>query len=236
MKKTRRSLRFLAPALVGLAAFGSLGLLLASAESTAGSAQRPQTNRYIGAKKCKSCHSSEETGDQYGIWSEMKHARAHEVLATDEAIALAKEQGIDEPQKADACLKCHVTAHGAPQNEIARGFKPELGVQCESCHGPGEKHMKARFAAAGKKDDGPVEIAEGELVKPTQETCLQCHNDESPSFEKFCFYEMVAKVRHLKPGHSDEELAAMLVCGCGDCGCKNGCEEGQCAVPASDKK
>ena len=49
--------------------------------------------------------------------------RAFEVLASDEAKKVAKERSIEDPQKADACVKCHVTAFGVPDAEII-GFDP----------------------------------------------------------------------------------------------------------------
>ena len=116
--------------LVGLVLCGGLCLLLANAEN-AESGPRPTeaaVNHYIGAKKCKSCHSKEDVGDQYGVWSEMKHAKAFETLASPEALALGKERGVAEPQKDDACLKCHVTAFGVPADQIKRGFKVKDGV------------------------------------------------------------------------------------------------------------
>jgi hypothetical protein len=225
----------------GLALCGGLGLMLANAASTEGGPQpaAPLVNNYIGAKKCKSCHSKDDVGDQYGKWAEGPHAKAFETLASEHALAVGKEHGVAEPQKDDACLKCHVTAFGIPEEQIARGFKADLGVQCESCHGPGEQHMKARFAAAAEAGaaDKPVVIPADELAIPTQATCLECHNDGSPTFKNFCFHDRAAKIRHLRPGHTEEELAAMPVCGCGDtCDCVHGCEDGKCAVPAGEKK
>jgi mono/diheme cytochrome c family protein len=157
--------------------------------------------KYIGAAKCKNCHSAEKTGNQYGQWEKMLHAKAFETLASDKAKELAKAKGIDDPQKADACLKCHVTAFGEPADNLAKGFKPEMGVQCESCHGPAESHMKARMAAAAEKDPAKVApVAAGEInAEPNADTCLKCHNPESPSYKPFCFKEQYAKISHLNP-------------------------------------
>src|SRR5262249_9760565 len=105
-------------------------------------------NRYIGAARCKNCHAASESGDQFNKWKQEKHAKAFETLATDAAKKMAKEKGVDDPQKADACMKCHATAWSEPAEHLARGFEKNLGVQCETCHGPGEKHMKSRLAAA----------------------------------------------------------------------------------------
>lgn len=178
-------------------------------------------NKYIGAAKCANCHKAEAVGNQMGKWAESKHAKAFEALATDAAREAAKAKGIEDPQKAEACLKCHVTAFGKPAEELGSGFKPEQGVQCESCHGPGDLHMKERVKAAAKAKDGaPAPVAEGEIVgHPKMDTCTGCHNAESPTFKEFCFKEFSAKIEHLNPGkqRTAEELAALRACTCDKC-------------------
>jgi hypothetical protein len=154
--------------------------------------------------------------------------------------------GIDDPQKSDKCLKCHVTGFGLAADLLKKGFDPKLGVQCESCHGPGELHKKARLAAVGKggaedgfgDDKGKVaerqKIPADEIISmPEQKTCLTCHNEESPTFKPFCYYERLEKVRHDDPRkpHADK-----LVCACEKCACVHGCETGKCGTPAKDKK
>lgn len=187
-------------------------------------------NRYVGAKACSNCHKAEDSGDQFGTWEAGPHAKAWEVLASDRAKEIAAEKGIEDPQKADECLRCHVTAHGAGKKEIKRGFKVELGVQCESCHGPGELHGKARFAAASAADNDPdvrLSIPEDEIITATPvATCLECHNDQSPTFKPFCFKERRAEIAHFDPrvSRSEEELKE-LECQCGD-DCK--CAKGEC--------
>jgi hypothetical protein len=224
--------------------------LAAATFSTSGVAAPAAQNtpRYIGAAKCKNCHSAEETGDQHGKWMKMKHAQAFANLASDEAKKAGAARGVAEPQKDAACLKCHTTGWGLPPESFKKGFEVADGVQCESCHGPGEDHMKARMAAAmgggadeGFGDEAPayVAIPAGEIVaSPKEATCRECHNAESPTFERFCFYKFRDKAGHLNPKkpRSKEELAARLVCGCGDaCACVTECEDG-CGVAAGSLK
>jgi len=223
--------------LLALSALALLGLVLVSSNAASGEGGAGEESQYIGAKKCKSCHKSEEGGNQYAKWEEMKHAQAFETLGSDEAKAIAKKLGIEDAQKSDKCLKCHTTAFGVPEEQIKKGFKPE-GVQCEACHGPGADHMQARFAAAAAAgDEAPAYTAppEGEIITdPGQAACLKCHNSEGPTFERFCYYESIAKIRHLNPRHprTAKDLAKMLVCGCGDdCCCVDGCKDGKCGVP-----
>lgn len=166
-------------------------------------AAAPAANKYIGAEKCKNCHSAQASGDQYGHWQAAGHSKAFEVLASDAAKAAAKERGVEDAQKSETCMKCHVTAFGAPPEALKKGFEPRSGVQCESCHGPGETHMKARFAAAasaGAEVGARQELPAGEIVaKVEMKTCLTCHNEESPTFKPFCFKERWAKIGHFDP-------------------------------------
>ncbi len=37
------------------------------------------------------------------------------------------------------------------------------------------------------------------LILPTEEVCLQCHNDESPQIKGFNFDEYVKKIEHPRP-------------------------------------
>jgi len=216
-----------------------IGLALAANSPEAAT---PRPNRYIGTAKCKNCHKSEDGGNQYGVWKKSKHASAYELLGTEKAKKVGKEHGVAEPQKSEKCLKCHVTAYGEPKEIFKKGFDITKGVQCENCHGPGENHMRARFRAAAEEEDVPegqvapyTQVPEGEIISaPTRKVCYSCHNKQSPSFKNFCFYERMAKIRHLDPRkpRTKEERAAMLVCGCGDsCGCVDSCPEGGCGVP-----
>ena len=216
--------------LLGLTLSGFLGLGLSGAGAPARHGEgKAAENKYIGADKCKSCHGTPETGDQHGTWKKTLHAKAFATLSTEEAKKLASAKGIADPAKADECVSCHVTAFGVPEAEIKKGFDRAQGVQCEICHGPGENHMKARFLAAGKAEAGaaPLPIPAEELVAvPTQDVCLKCHNEKSPSYKPFCFHEFSAKIRHLNPkkARTTVDLGA---CSCPKCasGCPESCKE-----------
>src|SRR4029450_9431149 len=79
----------------------------ALASETAG---EEAAHKYVGVDKCKTCHMAPAKGNQYGQWMNSKHADAFNVLASDKALAFAKERGLTKsPQQEDACLKCHVT-------------------------------------------------------------------------------------------------------------------------------
>ena len=67
------------------------------------------------------------------------------------------------------CLTCH----GAPRT---RGTRVESGIDCESCHGPGQKHLAA--LGAHSRDLGilnPKKLPVAERMRP----CSQCHAGSS---------------------------------------------------------
>lgn len=236
---TIRSGQVLSPLIVLAALLSTTGILAVARhastppESTVGAPQeakaaKAKANKYVGVQKCKNCHQSEKSGDQYGKWEGMHHAKAYHTLLGDKAKELAKARGIEEPHKAAECLKCHVTAHGEPAKSVDKKFDPTLGVQCETCHGPGDNHVKARFAAALESEgieQGYQQIPAGEIiVRPEPKVCLGCHNEESPSFQPFCFREKAMKIQHWDPrkARSAEEIEAWK-CSCGggeNCTCK----------------
>jgi hypothetical protein len=148
-------------------------------------------NKNVGVKMCMPCHKGEKKGSQFEIWEKSAHAGAFKSLSTEKAAEVAKKKGlktaaVDAPE----CLECHAVT--------AAGGKKEEGVNCEACHGAGEKYksmatMKdhAKAVAAGMvemKDDAAIE-----------KVCKTCHNDKSPTFKGFNFKEAYAKVKHPIP-------------------------------------
>ena len=222
----RKSGRFLLPVLATSSFW--LGIALASGVEPSTVATSGAESKYIGAAKCKNCHGAAESGDQYGKWMSSLHAKAFETLGSDQAKKICAEKGLGDPQKADECVRCHVTAFGVPAEQIKKGFDHSQGVQCETCHGPGEAHMKARFAAAAKGEGGGayVKVPADEIAAaPDQTKCVQCHNEQSPSYKPFCFHEFSAKIRHLNPKNPDPPPVGP--CSCPKCkdGCPDSCKE-----------
>lgn len=153
--------------------------------------------KYVGANACKACHLTPKSGAAFKIWQESKHAKAIENLAGPAAKEIGQKKGIADPQKSDACLKCHDTAFGMPSAQLAPTFKPGEGVGCEVCHGPGSEYKAMQVMkdiTAGKIKGETVG-----LMKPDEKVCLKCHNSESPTFKGFNFAEYVKKVAHPKP-------------------------------------
>ena len=137
-------------------------------------AAEPDPANLVGVKACGICHKKEDSGNQNGIWQESRHAKAFERLATPEAKEIAAKLGIDNPQTSGKCLKCHSTAYYFTETAQTTKIKPEEGVSCESCHGPGKTYMMKSVM-----EDAAKSLQAG-LLRATSETCQRCHNDTSP--------------------------------------------------------
>ncbi|MBK7701559.1 MAG: cytochrome C554 [bacterium] len=147
----------------------------------------------IGAPKCVMCHKV-KTGDQAKIWTESAHAGAFATLKGPAAIAIAKEKGLGNPWEEAACLKCHTTKGflGAAL-EAATKWVPEEGVGCEACHGAG-----SGYKSKAVMEDHAAAVAAG-MKMGGKETCVKCHNAQSPTFKAFDYDKMWALIKHPVP-------------------------------------
>lgn len=155
--------------------------------------EKAATHQYVGVTKCAMCHKSKARGNQVAAWESAKHSKAYETLGSDAAKEIGKKMGIEDPQKSPKCLKCHVTAYGVDAKLLGSKYSMEEGVGCESCHGPGGDYMKLSVMKDQKQ------AIEAGLILPTEEVCVGCHNDESPTYQKFTYKEFYAKIAHPRP-------------------------------------
>lgn len=156
--------------------------------------EKKAEHKFVGVKKCSTCHKAEAKGNQFAKWQASKHAKAFATLASEKSLAIAKEKGLAKaPQESPECLKCHVTGHGKAAELFDVGFAKEDGVGCESCHGAGMDYMKMNVMK-----DRALSVAAG-LVIPDEKTCTTCHNQESPTFAGFDYKKAVALVAHPNP-------------------------------------
>ena len=168
---------------------------LASAQTTPKAdttkAAAPAKAKYMGALACKMCHNLKSTGEQYNIWAASKHAMAYKELASEKSKEVAKAKGIEDAQKSDKCLKCHIAGFGATE----KGPKYDMaeGVTCEACHGAGEKYMPMKIM----KD--PKLAAENGLITPGEKDCKTCHNPDSPTYKEFVFADAYKLIAHPIP-------------------------------------
>lgn len=82
---------------------------------------------YVGVERCATCHEP-----AYRFWKGTRHARAYETLQRQH-----KEFNLD-------CVGCHVTGYEKPGGSTVTFVDGLKDVQCESCHGPGARHVVDR--------------------------------------------------------------------------------------------
>lgn len=131
---------------------------------------------YVGSDRCESCHE-----ESYNIWRKSRHFKAWKSL---------KES--TPPRTSDPeCIVCHVVGwnieHVTPYQS---GFldmekTPHLSkVGCESCHGPGSKHIEAEMGKDIALQEKLRQAVRVTLEDSKKNLCITCHDlDNSPYFD-----------------------------------------------------
>jgi hypothetical protein len=140
--------------------------------------------KFVGSAKCATCHEA-----SYKVWKRSAHSHA-----------LATLEKADPPRQFDPeCLSCHVVGwHGQGFYPYESGYlsqksTPHLtDVGCESCHGPGEKHVAAEAGGdveLQKKLQKAMSVTQAEAEN---HTCRACHDlDNSPDFDFKAYWPLV---------------------------------------------
>ena len=133
---------------------------------------------YVGNNKCKMCHINE-----YKSWQTLDHAKAMETLKSGDKAKIDEMAGklsvklSGSAAENESCIGCHSVGYqlggylATPDSTKNAGL---AAVGCESCHGPGSKHVAADKAAKKSLING----------KPSEAMCKNCHNATmSPKFD-----------------------------------------------------
>ncbi len=124
--------------------------------------------RFVGAEACKPCHEK-----AYEIWAGSGHAMAQMHLSDDKKGELR-------------CLFCHATDAAANLKDFRLS-----NVQCEACHGAGEKHVQLA-SQKGTSNEKP-----GGLEPANEKRCQDCHaNIRSPMLRPFDFAKARETIKH----------------------------------------
>lgn len=143
-----------------------------------------ELGKYVGAQKCRSCHE-----DAWKTWAKSRHATAWKSL----------KETANPPRTFDPeCIGCHVEGWDGLQHfPYVDGYDSEettpelLNVGCESCHGPGERHIAAELDSNVKTQERIRSMMRlGDNVK---KVCYTCHDgDNSPEFDFDAYYPLIS--------------------------------------------
>jgi hypothetical protein len=130
---------------------------------------------YTGTAACITCHPT--AGE---AWKRSLHAQAFETLIRRDADA--------DP----SCIGCHTVGFGAPSGYNRHLRQPRLtAVGCESCHGPGSRHI------AQRQFGGPPTIRFRPLAAGD---CMKCHHGEfSRPFDQDTFWPLIRHGKEPQP-------------------------------------
>ena len=152
-----------------------------AARGQAPPAAEPGAPTYVGMAACEKCHKP-----AVEFWKKTVHAEAWKTLVD-----------VDKQYHYD-CIGCHVTGWEKPGgvNLVTAEKRGLVDVQCETCHGPGSKHV----AEAGL-DDPPTLVK-----KPPDRFCADnCHTREHSDT-----FQLVPYLRDiLGKGHGEKARAAL---------------------------
>jgi hypothetical protein len=155
-------------------------LLLWSLASLVGAHAAEGTDgRFVGASSCSTsgCHGGGDGHNQFLLWSKKDvHTRAHAILASGRSAGIAEKLGIKDAPKSARCTACHSPLQSVNPDLFVEHAKPDIGVACETCHGPAERWLRAHTRpdythemrlAAGMRDVGD-DYARANV-------CVACH-------------------------------------------------------------
>ncbi len=125
---------------------------------------REDPRPFVGAQRCIGCHLS-----IHQTWQKTKHAQAFADMTQKDPNATMNPH----------CLYCHTTGYMVNGGYTTETETPHLrNVQCESCHGPGSKHLRN----TQEKGYGAT----------TELTCRKCHDGaNSPKFDYAKYREKI---------------------------------------------
>ena len=95
---------------------------------------------------------------------------------------MAQSLGLESPQSSARCAICHSPFAAVSQARLAQPEHRDMGVSCESCHGPAEpwlrSHTRADFSHTDRVRSGMRELRD---LYGRANACVACHQNVDPA-------------------------------------------------------
>lgn len=157
--------------------------------SDSGAAAEPVSEyRYVGTRKCRSCH-----GVWYASWQKNAKGSSWNALKPEVNTDLKVLVGLNpktDYRTDSACLACHSVGFGhssgyavpdSDTGKAARRAAQREGASCESCHGPGSGFVQVMSDVMNRERPyRQEELHAAGLRRITRETCRTCHTMAAP--------------------------------------------------------
>lgn len=106
------------------------------------------------------------------------------------------------------CCRCHSTHPRGrldKQTDVWDTHVVDFGIACESCHGPGEKHIQFHDGLANVDPSADVVVSPENLPHHLRsDVCGQCHSVHLPDFDKYDIDKLMAEGLPFRPGDDFE--------------------------------
>ena len=160
--------------------FFTSSFLLLAANAQAAEESKISGLKFTGSPSCAStsCHGGGTNHNESLIYERRDpHAVSCGILNKGTSLRMAEVLGIKGNVAADArCNVCHAPMQGVAPEHLVKDLKPDLGVGCESCHGPAENWLRfhtrpdvnfQQIVATGMRDLNDI--------YGRANTCVACH-------------------------------------------------------------
>lgn len=147
-------------------------------------------SQHLGVSSCagSTCHgATAATTDtnvqlnEYVTWVRRdKHAKAYEILLSNDSKRIARNLGIGEAHTAKMCLDCH--ADNPPAAQRGPSFQMSEGVGCEGCHGGSQNWLSSHTAAPPHSENVAKGMTATDDPVVRAGLCLSCHFGNQDKF------------------------------------------------------
>jgi hypothetical protein len=179
--------------------------------SLASGGRAAEGTRFTGSQSCASsgCHGGGVGKDQTRTFLKDVHLRVHAILSSGRSTVIAERLGLKDAAKSARCTVCHSPLQSVSPALFVEGAKVDLGVSCESCHGPAERwlrsHTRPDYTREMRLAVGMRDLSD---YYARANNCIACHQNVDSALldasHPEIFFELDSQMAAEPPHWSDQ--------------------------------